>query len=105
MYRQPNVRAILLQLQVTTSFNYQPIFLVPDTIKYLDHPLINKHPSLKLPPKSDKLSRNQSPSPSTDSVKDAIERGLLFHTKSSICTKQPITTDTLQMTFLNDITL
>ena len=96
---------MLLQLQVPTSFNYQPIFLEPDTVKYLDRPLINKHPSLKLPPKSDKLSRNRSPIPSMDCVKDAIERGLLFHTKSSIGTKQPITTGILQITFLNDITL
>ena len=98
---------MLLQLQVPTGFNYQPIFLKPDTVKYLDRLLINKHPSLKikLPQKSDKLSRNQSPSPSTDSVKDAIERGLLFHAKSSIGTKQPITTGILQITFLNDITL
>ena len=96
---------MLLQLQVPTGFKYQPIFLVPDTVKYLDRPLINKHPSLKVPPKSDKLSRSQSPSPSTDSVKDTIERGLLFHTKFSIGTKQPITTGILQITFLNDITL
>ena len=84
IHRQFNVRATLLQTPVPNGFNYQPIFLEPNTAKILHCPLISKQQSLSSTSNSTRqidLSDKQSPKQDNfDSTSD-LEKTPLINAK------------------------